>query len=464
MKLRSTRTGYRTWAIPALGLLAVAAGSVVAWAQGAPPAAEAPPAPARTLYNPAPETGNEFGHPVAFYGDDLLVAMAKDDGGVQQRGTVLQLDTRSGALIRTFARPEKAAAATAVPVRKKQMPDEPVNSAVVSLLNVEDKVLVGMPYDDVGKQKFAGAVHVFNSHDGRLLRSLVVPGKAKGKPGALPVLEARDSRIGSAIAMIDGHVLAGAPGVALRKRAEGPPVTVARAGVVFEFDLESGNVLNVLQKPDPASDDAFGTTLAVARGLILVGAPGEQGGGAVHAYNGGGGGVVVRSYKRAEGLATDGFATALAATDHLVLVGAPGDGHAGRHSGAVYVFDAARATLLRVLKSPTAAADDLFGYSVAAAGEGRIVIGAHGIDKGAGAVLVLDSATGTLLQMLKPPRSVPDAGFGMSVAVAGDRVAVSAHREPMGEVGTGVVYLLALPAGRAASKPTAAAEPAKVQP
>lgn len=405
------------------------------------------PPPVRALHNPAPKEGEEFGFPLAVYGDDLLVAVAASDGGVQQHGRVLQMDLRSGAALRTFDRPRAAPASGAARAKGKL---EPANSAVASLLNIEDKVLIGMPYDDAGKQKFTGAVHIFYSHDGALLRTLGVPARHKAR-----AFDARDSRFGAALAHTDGALLVGAPGVAglpVAGSRKGP----ARCGAVFQFELQSGALQQAYAKDDGREDDEFGAALATARGMVLVAAPGEAGGGTVYAYNPVGA-VPIRSFRRASamptgGKASDGFALALATTERFLLVGAPGESTLRPRGGAVYVFDLTTGTLQRVLRPPATKADDLFGYSVVGLGA-HALIGGHGVDRGAGAVFVLDPAGGDTLQTLRAPRPGVEHGFGMAMAPMGAKVAVSAHREPAGEVGTGVVYVMALDLPGAVTSP-----------
>lgn len=391
------------------------------------------PPPPRVLHNPAPKEGEEFGFPLAVYGEDLLVAVAASDGGVQQHGRVLQMDLRSGAALRTFDRPRAPSATGAARAKGKL---ESANSAVASVLNVEDKVLVGMPYDDVGKQKFTGAVHMFYSHDGALLRTLAVPPRFKTR-----VFDLRDSRFGAALAHADGALLVGAPGVA------GPPAAgskkgPARVGAVFQYDLLAGSLQQVYAKEDGHEEDEFGAALATVRGMVLVAAPGETGGGTVYAYNPVGA-VPIRSFRRADGKPTDGFAHALATTERYLLVGAPGESTLRPRGGAVFVFDLTTGTLQRVLRPPATKAHDLFGYSVIGAGVFALA-GGHGVDRGAGAVYALDPASGDTLQTLRAPRPGVEHGFGMSIAQMGAKLAVSAHREPAGEVSTGVVYVMAL--------------------
>ena len=131
----------------------------------------------------------------------------------------------------------------------------------------------------------------------------------------------------------------------------------------------------------------------------------------------------------------DGFGGAVALDGELALVGAPLDDTRGGDVGQAHLFDAATGVLLRTLDDPTPDPEafdgdydgDLFGWSVAVGG-GRALVGAPGDDtrgERVGQAHLFD-ATGALLRTLDNPSPRGEDGFGVSVALDGDRALVGA--------------------------------------
>lgn len=93
--------------------------------------------------------------------------------------------------------------------------------------------------------------------------------------------------------------------------------------------------------------------------------------------------------------------------------------------GTVYVYDAATSfsAPILTLQAPSPINGDRFGASLAATGEGRLVIGAP--TGPIGAVHVYDTSTGVLLRTFLPPGG--EGGFGKSVKAGGNRAMIGAY-------------------------------------
>jgi outer membrane protein assembly factor BamB len=153
----------------------------------------------------------------------------------------------------------------------------------------------------------------------------------------------------------------------------------------------------------------------------------------------------------------DGFGSYMTAAipngagGYNVVIGAFLDDTKATDAGAVYVMDRATGGLIRTLYSPHPAAGDAFGGTVGAIGN-NILVGATGdstAGPGRGAAYLFDGATGApLLTFLPPPASV-GAGFGFPVVVAGDlngdgkpEILVGGASDSVtGIAGAGAVYL-----------------------
>ena len=120
---------------------------------------------------------------------------------------------------------------------------------------------------------------------------------------------------------------------------------------VFERD-ETGRWAETarITSSDGAAGDFFGETVAVARGRVLVGAPGEDemgnGAGAVYVFEKDAAGAWVETRKLVPPPVDDitNFGAALATSGNRLLVGAPLDDSRGLDVGSAYLFELAPPT------------------------------------------------------------------------------------------------------------------------
>ncbi|HKE17074.1 MAG TPA: FG-GAP repeat protein [Kofleriaceae bacterium] len=157
-----------------------------------------------------------------------------------------------------------------------------------------------------------------------------------------------------------------------------PPATVGRLAV-----------------PALGAGDQFGTAVAASPQLIAVGAPGDDRegseAGAVHLFAADAGGFAEDGVLVApDARPGDHFGAALALAGGLLAIGAPGRDDDGTSAGAVYVYQQGEGGWHEVatLRAPDAAAGARFGTSVAFVDADRLAIGAsghNGDEAGAGA-------------------------------------------------------------------------------
>ena len=137
-----------------------------------------------------------------------------------------------------------------------------------------------------------------------------------------------------------------------------------------------------------------------------------------------------------------GFAVASVGPDQ-VLIGADGNDTGALDAGAAYLFSA-NGPLITMFTNPTPATSDFFGYSVAAVGADKVLIGAHGDHFGAnlGGAAYLFSTNRTLLMTFTNPTPASGDRFGVAVAAVGtDQVLIGADRDDAGATDAGVAYL-----------------------
>ncbi len=153
--------------------------------------------------------------------------------------------------------------------------------------------------------------------------------------------------------------------------------------------------------------------------------------------------------------AEEGFAVA---TDgNYVVVGVPYADGTFTDEGLVRVYDATSGALLWTLREPVPAEFDYFGSAVAISGS-RVVVGAYGVDVGAGTLLdprladagaayVFDLAGATpTVPVVVLPNPAPNLSdnFGEAVAISGSRVVIGAPYDDAGAIDAGAAYVFDL--------------------
>lgn len=258
----------------------------------------------------------------------------------------------------------------------------------------------------------------------------------------------------------------------------------AAGGAARTYTITSirGGLVTYFKASNTDKDDAYGTAVAMASDLIVVGAPEESSGsqleedntaksaGAVYVYGRLGAGWAQQAYLKASlPRAGDRFgrAVAVSPSGSTIAVGAPGqdsgamgpggveDSSGAADSGAVYVFVRAGNvwTLQAFLKPSNTGAGDTFGSAVAL-GNDTLLVGApeedsnadgiNGNDKDntandAGAAYMFTRVNNAWSQTAYIKASNSHAGdrFGERVAVSNDLMAISAPAEDSNAKGVG---------------------------
>ena len=228
--------------------------------------------------------------------------------------------------------------------------------------------------------------------------------------------------------------------------AEGDDTGASAAGAAYLFSI-NGTLLTTFTNPTPATSDNFGNAVAaVGSDRVLIGAQfddtGAPGTGAAYLFRTNG--TLLTTFTNPTPVIGDNFGYSVAAVgSDRVLIGAYGDDTGANDAGAVYLFRT-NGTLLTTFTNPTPVIGDNFGISVAGFGSDRVIIGAYGDDTGAndaGAVYLFRT-NGTLLTTFTNPTPANSDNFGNSVAALGsDRVLIGASGDNTGATEAGAAYL-----------------------
>jgi uncharacterized protein (DUF2147 family) len=243
-------------------------------------------------------------------------------------------------------------------------------------------------------------------------------------------------RFGFAVA-IDGQVAVA--GAYLDDTAGG---TDAGSAEVFRFNAASGQWLPEQQlfASDGAASDGFGVSVAVSGNVIAVGAYLDDTAtgadtGSVYIYRYNGSTWVEEQRITSSGATGDQFGRSVGLSGDFLIVGAPEDDTAaGTDSGAVYFYKYRGVVLKWAFDGSKngEAASDYFGFSVGI--DGNVAVAgayarntASGADAGSAYVFRNNGTAWNLETVLAASDGAAGDGFGVSVGVSGDVIAVGAY-------------------------------------
>lgn len=230
-----------------------------------------------------------------------------------------------------------------------------------------DTAFVGAPFTAFGGNVQQGAVYVFSENADHVWEQAAVLMASDG--GAY-------DQFGSEIALSGPDLIVGAPGATVNGNLA--------QGAAYVFSLDGGiwTQAQKLTASDGAAGDEFGGAVAMDASLVLVGARhaavgGNTQQGAVYAFAfAGGNWSEVQKLLSADGASDDLFGTAIALHGTTALIGAPGATVGGAPlRGAVYAFDYAAGTWSQSQKllAGDGIAGDLFGSAVAMHGTAALI-------------------------------------------------------------------------------------------
>jgi hypothetical protein len=233
---------------------------------------------------------------------------------------------------------------------------------------------------------------------------------------------------------------------ASERLAIGAPGTSSGSGTAYIYD--NGSLTYTLTNPNPystATNDNFGTSIAVNGSYIVVGAPLEDstvGSNTGRVYIFSSTGSLLRTLEGTSTRSSAQFGYSVAINDTYVVVGAPKEvfdlvpGPGTGQGGQVYVYELATGNLVYTLVNPNpfgTIGGDNFGWSVAISNQ-YIAVGAPNEDSATndqrGYAYVYNLSDGSLNQTIANPNlygySLANAYFGYSVALNDENLVVGA--------------------------------------
>ena len=351
---------------------------------------------------------DDFGWSAALSGDTAVVGAPQDSVSAGLRAGSAYVFVRTGT---TWTLQQKLVASDGAP--------EDFFGYSVAISG--EFAVVSSRYDDTAAGTNAGSAYVFKRSNGAWTeqQKLTAPDGA-----AFDVF-------GSSVSVSGDTIVAGAP-------EEAPPGAFS-VGSAYVF-VRSGTAWTHQQKllaSDGANFDVFGTSVAISGDTVVVGAPFDTGYGWGYVFVRAGT-TWTQQQKLIVGGVVDRFlGRSVAVSGDTALLGAPSDDTAaGAQAGSAYVFVRAGTTWTQQQKlvASDGAPGDGLGWSVSVSGD-TAAVGAPfddmsgPTDVGSAHVFL---RTGTVWSE-EPTLLAPDGEggdiFGYSVAVAGDTVVVGAYAD-----------------------------------
>jgi hypothetical protein len=211
----------------------------------------------------------------------------------------------------------------------------------------------------------------------------------------------------------------------------------AGAAYVFtkqgSFWVESAKLI----PSDPGASDNFGRAVAIANGVVLIGAVNEDqkgtNAGAAYVFaKSGPSWVQSQKLLASDGAASDNFGVSVSIAGDTIAIGAYQDDDKGSSSGSAYVFEGGPGSFVQTAKlvAPDGAASDWFGFSVDVSGDmDSILVGAYQDDdngSNSGSAYLFPRITGSFGSSSKLIASdgIANDNFGFGVTLDVDRVLV----------------------------------------
>lgn len=349
----------------------------------------------RSLYDPTPTFGDQFGATISISGQLAVVGspghyITYEGLPLYNEGQAFILNARTGRVIRTLNDPEPHVWQDYLGNRQGTLFGQ---SVAIS----GNKILVNAPrYFDTdyyeGARVEGARVYLFDANNGALLRTFKDPTIQLGTHRR-PLYMG----FGEAVAINGNRILIG------EKDEE----------KAYLYDV-GGTLLKTFNDPDPSGSDEYGNAVAINGNRILVG---EARGNQAHLYDGTTGELI----KTLEVRSMSEFGAAVALNESMVLIG---DRSAHGGDGQAHLFNAETGEYIRTFDDPTpnASSRSHFGSSIAISekwvlvGEGCSGCNGNADDAHNKQAHLFDVVTGKPVATINDPTS-DGAYFGSPVSI-----------------------------------------------
>lgn len=312
-----------------------------------------------------------------------------------------------------------------------------------------DTIVVGAPGGPTSFSQLPGAVYVFVKPNGGWV-NMTQTAKLTASDGAT------NDRFGYDVTLNDNGdtIVVGAP-------LDGSAYVFVKPGGGWFTTTQTAK----LTSSAGPTEERLGYSVVISGDTLITGALGfNSGQDSAHVFVRPGGGWITTTQTAkltaSDGAASDEFGFSLAFDGNTAIIGAMSDAiGANSQQGSAYVFVKPgggwiTSTQIAKLTASDGGASDLFGWSVALSGD-RVVVGSVfdnvDVNNDQGSVYIFDKPIGGWADMNETAKitaadGAAGDGFGWSVALEGDTLAVGAYTDDVGVVNQGSAYVFFSPA------------------
>jgi hypothetical protein len=257
-------------------------------------------------------------------------------------------------------------------------------------------------------------------------------------------------RYGQSVAVSENNILVGA-------FRDDTSANDAGAAYLYQFNSVTGVWdETLLLAADGAADDFFGKRVSISGNSALIGAIGDDDGGAdsgaayLFQYNPSTNNWDQLKLTASDAAAGDSFGTDVSISDNNIIIGALGDDDNGATSGSAYLFQYNSLTdnwIETKLTASDGAAGDQYGNKVAVS-DNNVIIGAisdqdNGVGSGSAYIYQYNALTNSWVEKVKlvPSDGAASDNFGSSVAISGNRAIVGAWKDDDNGAQSGSAYI-----------------------
>ncbi len=280
----------------------------------------------RTILNPDPGSGGQFGSSLAVQNGHVIVGSPAGQSDVTSPGSVYVFDGSSGKKLLAIRDPEA----------------DQNDLFGFSVNTVQNEIAVGAPNSSFGAPE-AGSVFLFDSDSGSLFRTFYNP-----DPDNRTAPNQGWDQFGFSLAGTGKYLIVGERGGDIKKMVNGREEYMAdQSGNVRIYDITNGTNVMTIEDPTPVQNNDFGVSVAASSDKILVGMDHDDtsgfDSGSAYLYDISGRmlGAVQNPEPTPPAAETMGnyFGSSTAFLGGYLVVGSPGDNTWTTNAGAVYVIE-----------------------------------------------------------------------------------------------------------------------------
>lgn len=281
----------------------------------------------RTLLNPDPSSGGQFGYSLAVQDGHIIVGSPTGAGDQTNPGSAYVFDGASGKMLLTLRDPDARGG----------------DLFGFSATPIQNEIAVGAPNSNFGAPE-AGSVFLFDSGSGTLVRTIRNP-----DPDNRTAPNQGWDQFGFSLAGTGKYLVVGERGGDIKRTVDGREEYLTdQSGNVRIYDIQNGTNVLTIDDPTPVQNNDFGVSVAASSsGKVLIGMNHDDtsgfDSGSAYLYDLSGKmlGAVQNPEPTPPAAETMGnyFGSSTAFLDGYLVVGSPGDNTWATNAGAFYVIE-----------------------------------------------------------------------------------------------------------------------------